>query len=89
MEGRVSDHDLHGRAACKSFAICLPTHDVEGQAGGEAHEELDDVVRDEDADLESIVVGRDVGKHVREGIRPLSEPKPMTDEQLTKHMLTH
>ena len=64
----------------------VPDHD--GEAGGVAHEEIGDVVRDEDAGLGSIVVGKTSRKHTVEGARPLPEPKKPTDERLATYLRT-
>ena len=68
---------------------CIPTGDVDSEGGGVAHEELDEVVRHEDAELDSVKLGKRVGQKPNEGIRPLPEPDILTDAEMAKHMLTH
>ena len=50
---------------------------------------IDDEVKDEDADLDSVIVGKEPAPKKQPGMAPLPLPKLMTPAEFARHRLTH
>ena len=73
-----------------SPAIHVSPHASGDGGGGFEDEVLDDVVKDEDVDLDSVIVGKEpVAAKKPSGMTALPLPKLMTPAEFEKHRLTH
>ena len=64
-------------------------HPTPGDGGGLAESELDDVVRDGDADIDDIIVGREPEGSCKHSMAPLPLQKMMSPAEYARHGVTY